>query len=238
MDVLDVRLACLKADDGFRKAMKEIRKLARDGRQTDESEEALCLYAYLAVRPKESNSRRTPKERWEEVWGSGTSKKWKALTEFPDRIRKISAEVTSVSGSAFFDPQRAIRGKLAPWADFSYAAFSGRDGHFVNFAKEQFRLLPVTLKLYADWLEVQIKGISALGKHFYRRKPRKHSLFIHEVSNEVNRITGRVCDRQVADLLNAADRAMNPAQKRTDDRFDEQTIALLRSRQKRKRAKT
>lgn len=237
MDAFDAQLNRLMADREILQAMKNIRNLALDGEEADRSEEAIRLYAFLAVRRKRSH-RPSTREDWEERWARDTGKAWKSLKEFPDRIRKISAQVKGVHGSAYFNPERAIRGGLVGWADFSSLVFSGKDDDFVDFAKRQFDLLPATLNAYATWLEVQIKGVSALMKHFYCNAPRKHSRFIGFVSNEVKRITGQFRDRQVADLLNVADRLVNPKDQGNDDRFDEQTITLLRSRQKRKISKT
>lgn len=236
MDAFDAQLTRLNTDEEFRKAMNNIRNLALDGAKADRREEAIRVYAYLAVRHEQRDSRRTPKEHWEVTWAHDTGKSWKALTEFPDRLRKVSAEVRGVHGSAYFNPERAIRGGLADWADFSGRVFSGENDEFVDFVKKQFSLLPATLDRYAQWLEVQVKGINALMKHFYLSTPRKHSLFIDKVSDEVKQITGQFHDRQVADLLNAADRVVHPGG--SDYRFYEQGIALLRSRRKRKSSRT
>ena len=242
MDALEAHLIRLKNDRPFRQRMEAILDLARDSHDSEKSEETLCLYAYVTVTRKPGS---TSKKAWQQCWSRNTGKTWKALSEFPDRIRKISAEVKRVHGSPYFDPGRAIRGQLAGWADFWSHAFSGADDEFVDSAKRQFAMFPVILNLYADWLDVQIKGTSALMRHtsalmrhFYLGASRKHPRFIHEVSKEVRRITGRFCDHQVADLLNAADRVVNPHNQGSSDRFDEQTIALLRSRQKRKRSDT
>ena len=48
MSTPDNWILFLMADDGFRHAIKEIRNFARDGQQAGRSEQALCLYAYLA----------------------------------------------------------------------------------------------------------------------------------------------------------------------------------------------
>ncbi len=228
----------LMSDRDFSGAMKSIFDRARDGQEAEHSRDALCMYAFLAV--KRTRSGQTPKENWEGCWAQDTGKTWKALTEFPSRVRKMSAEMRGISRSSFFDPEQAIRGRIHPGFDFLSQIFSAdhEGDEFVELSKQLFSALPQILDRYANWLEVQTGGISAYMRRFYRRAPRKHSGFIHAVTNEVKRITGRVCDRQVVDLLNAADRLVNPQHQGNGDRFDEPTIALLRSRRKRRASKT
>ena len=68
MDAFDVQQTRLMADRGFRRALEEIRSLARNRKQGARIEEELCEYAYLAVRFIPLSGKGTPKERWEVGW--------------------------------------------------------------------------------------------------------------------------------------------------------------------------
>lgn len=208
----------LIANNGFSRALAKILNLAQQGHTpAEEGREALLVFVPLAVQ----RTKPARREDWERTWARDTGKTWKQLTEFSDRLRRIAQEIRGLSRSYCFDPKRAFRpNPLLP------------DNTQWAFAKRQFDKLPTFLEVYACWLEAQVKGISARMKYFYRRAPRRHSGFIHFVSDQVKLMTGNFHDREVADLLNAADRALNPGHQGTEDRFDEQTIALLRSRQK------
>jgi hypothetical protein len=226
----DARVVRLMADDGFRQALGRIYRLARDDQKAagGSEEEALLLYASVAVtytRPTAKRGKQTdctPKENWERCWTQDTGKTWKALTEFPDRIRRMAEEVEHVGRSYVFDPKR-ITSEIP----------------LAMYAKREFPILPTTLRNYAGWLEAQVASTSAYIKSFYRRTLRGAlSHFTLDVSKQVKLITGQFHDREVADLLNVADLVLNPDTAKSGLRFNEQNIALLRSRQKRKTPKT
>jgi hypothetical protein len=202
------------ADEGVRRAMETICKLARDGHSATVSSDLFRFLSQAVQCPR-------PAQDYERDWARDTGKSWKQLTEFPDRLRGIAEEVEGLSRSKFFDPARAIISEMPLAVD----------------QRREFPILPKALRNYANWLKGQIELNLAFRKH-YGRWPRKHSHFIRYVSEEVKSITGRYCDREVADLLNAADRVVNPGNRDNKDRLDEQTIALLRSRQNRKTPKT
>jgi len=202
------------ADDGFRKAMGNIRKRARNDREAaDGREEDLFWLVYIVANRRED----APKENW----AQNTGKTWKSLVEFPGRLRRMAEEVEHLSRSHFFDP-RAITSEIP----------------LAIFAKREFSILPVTLKNYASWLEEQAGSISAYRKYFYLSPSRERSFFIYLVSEQVKLITGRFCDPEVAELLNAADLLLNPDKTHRDKGFDAPTLALLRARWKRKVPKT
>lgn len=221
---LDEANPLLMANGGFRKALEQIFNLARDEHKVaggSEEELALLLFVFLAVRSRRRTG--TPKEHWERSFAQDTGKTWKALSEFPDRLRRIAGELEHLSGSWPFDPVRAITSERP----------------LAIYAKREFPILPTTLRNYANWLAAQVNAVSGLMKLFYLRAPRgRLSLLTLQVSEQVKLITGRVCDPQVAELLNAADLVLNPGDLDSGDRFDEQTIALMRSREKRKTRKT
>lgn len=220
----DAMIARLMADDGFRQALRTIYALQRKGQKIvsgSDEEEVLVLYVSLAVRRRE-RTKGSPKEKFERRWAQDTGKTWKALTEFPTRIRRMAGEVEHVGKSHWLDPKR-IASEIP----------------LAMYAKREFPILPTTLRNYADWLEATINRTSTFLKSLYLRVPRgRLSLFTLTVSEQVKLITGRYRDRLVADLLNAADLVLHPGTAKSQPRFFEQDIALQRSRQKRKTPKT
>jgi hypothetical protein len=222
----DAGVARLMAHHGFLQALGKIHGVARDGQKAaGESDEALLLYTRLAVGPTKRTGR-TLKENFERRFAQDTGKTWKALAEFPDRLRRLAEEVKGLSRSPFFDPLRTATTILP-------------DNTHWDFAKRDFCMLHLFLESYSYWLDERVKRVSALGKHFYRRAPRgKLSLFTIHVSEQVKLTTGGWHDRLVADLLNAADLVLNPDTAKCGPRFDEQSIVLQRSRNKTKNPKT
>lgn len=221
---LDEANPLLMANGRFRKALEQIFDLALDEHKVaggSKEDPDLLLFVFLAVRRRRRTG--TPKEHWERTFAQDTGKTWKALSEFPDRLKRIAGELEHLSGNWPFDPVRAFTSE-EPLA---------------IYAKREFPILPTTLRNYANWLAAQVNAVSGLMKNFYLRAPRgRLSLVTLQVSEQVKLITGRVCDPQVAELLNAADLVLNPGDSDSGDRFDEQAIALMRSREKRKTHKT
>jgi hypothetical protein len=215
-------VALFKADPECCLALEQILQLARKGDSASGSEEDLLFFIFLAVKSGR-RTRYSSKADFERTFARFTGKTWKALSEFPARLRRTAEEVERVGGSHFFDPARAIK----------------LETPLAIYARREFPKLPTTLANYARWLEAQVKGISRMMRRFYRRgRPGQYSSFILNASEQVKLIAGRFCDRQVADLLNAADRVLHPGDSTSGIRFDEQGIALLRSRQKHKTLKT
>lgn len=216
----------LKADSECCLALKRILQLARKDYSVARSEEHLVFFVSLAVRNRKRTGERTRftrKESFERTFAQFTGKTWKQLAEFPNRLRRIAAEVEHLSGSPSFDPAQTITSELP----------------LAIYAKREFPILPTTLENYANWLEAHVSATSRFIKRFCPQGPQgRYSGFILNVSEEVKLLTGRVCDRQVADLLNAADLALNPDDPDSGTRYDEQGIALLRSRKKRKTSQT
>lgn len=68
---------------------------------------------------------------WHRLFASGTGKSWKALTEFPKRIRRMGEELDKLLHDNYFADERA--------ADFSS--------------------LPSSLNDYADWIDSQIEEL-------------------------------------------------------------------------------
>ena len=206
----------MEAEEGeeFRTKLENICKLRRDGQgRADEALKMIPVAAFYAVthRPHAGG---TPREKWQREWALHAGMSWKQLSEFPDRIRRMAEELERVSRHSSFDLKR-ITSEIP----------------LAMYAKREYRRLPATLRNYADLLQAQIKSDTALLKSFYRRVPRKYSPFIPYLSEQVKLLTGGPYDSQVADLLNAADYALNAS---TEIRFYSQHLVDLRTRHKRK----
>jgi len=158
----------------------------------------------------------------ERLWSVGTGKTWKALREYPRRLRKMAKEVKSINESPFFGPGGVITSQK-PIAIFS---------------KRQFLLLPTTLQRYADWLEAWAEKVPDLHSQHYPPAPRGYSRFAIYMSTLSKLLTGRFCDREVAELLNAADLVLNADDPKSGERFDVQTLVDLRARDKKKVPRT
>ena len=111
-------------------------------------------------------------EWWEEIWLKATGKSWKALTDFPRRLQKMAGEVESLNANFFSIP-----------------------GAGDNPALVSFHQLPTVLRSYAEVLS-----------HHTMRIPRgllspSRSRRIVELTHFAKAMTGRYCDREIADLF-------------------------------------
>jgi len=149
------------------------------------------------------------RDEWEKFWTCDTGKTWKALREFPDRLRRMAEEVEHVNRDRYFN-------LLAQKSDSMIAA------------------LPATLRACADCYDRLIRELPARTRAFYSHPSHEHPLWVGELSKIVKAITGRYCDREVAELLNAADLVLNPDKENIDKGWDSQTLADLRFRRKRR----
>src|SRR5262249_14942373 len=97
----------------------------------------LAALACLAVSAKRSGRR----ESFEKLAAVETGKTWKALSEFPERLRRIAKEVEQVNASPFFAPATYIttaKGKIY---------------------KERFEQLPGILSYYATGIDWRIRQL-------------------------------------------------------------------------------
>lgn len=118
--------------------------------------------------------------RWrEEIWLKATGKSWKALTEFPRQLQKMAGEVESLNANFF-----SIHGACD-------------NPTFVNFHQ-----LPTVLRSYA---EVLSHRTTRIPKGFL--SPSRSRRFV-ELSHFAKAMTGRYCDTEIAELLNATAIAM------------------------------
>jgi len=118
--------------------------------------------------------------RWrEEIWLKATGKSWKALTEFPRRLQKMAGEIESLNANFFSIPAACDNPTL------------------VNFYQ-----LPTLLRSYAEVLSQRTMRIP---KGFL--SPSRSRRLV-ELSHFAKAMTGRYCDAEIADLLNATAIAM------------------------------
>jgi hypothetical protein len=214
----------LQADSRFCRAVEALKKRGEEavsrasGRRKEVLEiaaglvEMLPFFATLAVKGKSTSGAE------KKLWSIGTGKTWKALRALPDRLRGIAKEIQMINESPFFSPERVITSK-EPIAVYS-------KGHFLR--------LPIHLQRYSDWMEAWTGAFPRLYRAHFPRAQRGHSPSVGYVSVLAQVITGRFCDNEVAELLNAADRVLNPDNSDREDGFHPQTLADFRSRRKKK----
>lgn len=98
----------------------------------------------------------------------------------------------------------------------------------------EFASLPSILSTYADWLEKQYADIISV---FSRTKKHRSPYLIHVIphlSRRVKAFTGRFCDSEVAQLINAVDLVLN-GKRNSNAGFDAQDLADLRCRYKKRK---
>jgi len=137
-------------------------------------------------------AKKAPRKTWEKLWAGGTNKTWKALKDFPKRLRGMADEVKQVSTGTLFDFE------VMPWIT------EGTVG--AQVFKQRLQQLPGILNLYAASLENMTKRLPTVFlKHagVPSRKGR-NSQCVLVLSQLVEALTGRFCDQEVASLLNAA----------------------------------
>jgi hypothetical protein len=118
--------------------------------------------------------------RWrEEIWLKATGKSWKALTEFPRRLQKMADEIESLNANFLSIPVACDNPMLA------------------NIGQ-----LPTVLRSYAEVLSHRTMRIP---KGFL--SPSRSRRLV-ELSHFARATTGRYCDSEIADLLNATSIAM------------------------------
>jgi len=129
-----------------------------------------------------------PRKDWEKLWARGTGKTWKALTEFPERLRGMADEVEGVDRNKYFGSE------LAQQLEMSGAKLPP---------------LPDILRDYAYCYDGLIRLLrERAGKIPYSRPNSEYPLWVFELSEIVKVVTGRYCDREVVELLDAAAAAL------------------------------
>ena len=217
----DPNMRRLLGDEGFRRALRALenscRPVAQPSPELENPNEILLremipFFAALSVVSKKAVSKQTLKT----IWTTGTGKTWKALREFPDRLRHMAKEVEQLNTSLFLCPSRAI-----------YATTP-----IANAAKIHFDRLPGILKTYANWLDVWIdKFPKSMEEHFGPGRL-GHDWALLLLSYLTKMVTGKFQDALLSELLNSADHVLNPEHQ--GPRFQPQTLLDLRYRKKRK----
>lgn len=210
----------LMADASFRQALGALCKtsgLSSESPDERDFRNKVALLASFAV------AKRAKRQSFEQLWAKNTGKTWKALSEFPDRLRNMAKEVERMNGSSFFSPNLLVADKVPKNA--------------VQALVRQFSDLPDTLCYYANGVEATAQELPAeTSKHYWRRPG--HSPWIDELSQLVNGVTGHYHDPELAELLNAARAVLSPDKRDVNKGYDAQTLADNRSRRKRKARKT
>jgi hypothetical protein len=155
---------------------------------------------------------------WASYWTSHTGRTWKALKAFPGQLRRMADEVEKINSGLICPPEPSSE----PRSQLDFLV-----GHSIS-------MLPVILRYYAAAVNVETEKFSAVMKEFPPRQRESPHPGAFLLSLIVKISSGRFHDREVAELLNAADLVLNPGKQDRDKGFDAQTLADLRSRRKRK----
>lgn len=171
----------------------------------------LPVLACLAVPRKGGGGKKT----LQKIWASESGKTWKALREFPARLRGVADEVERINESDFLSPSTWIRD----------------DETKARIVKSHFLRLPGILRVYAAYLHKLLveKMPATWGRHF-PSGPRGHSQSLFYLSHLVKACTGRFHDKDVCDLLDAAACVLG-----VNYQFDPTLLAQARGRRARKR---
>jgi hypothetical protein len=158
---------------------------------SDFAPDFLTYLVCLVVVPPRAN--RAARATLAKSWVTETGKTWKALREFPTRIKGMAGQIDRMNAHPFL----------------------------------RLKELPTIMRRDAEQLAERLKIFSQVLAEAFPQTPPS----LHDLMSIVENWTGRAHDRQVIELLNAADVALNP--KQSKPRFDTQKLLDLRSRQKR-----
>lgn len=178
---------CLAADARFCRSLKAVAEAQRAGPFEPPVEIGLLQQVVRGFTILENYGKGAPRRDWQKSFARGTGKTWKALTEFPDRLRGLAKEIESVNRNPWYDPN-AQDWTCDPGAD----------------EIERFSLLPRTLRTYADWLDEVMRSMRESVAGSYARSRRECPLWVFELSDMVKNVTGSYNDRLVVNLLDAA----------------------------------
>jgi len=170
----------------------------------------LASFACMEVYQKRGKG----KKSLEKFWPVGTGKTWKALREFPERLRRMAKEIEQVNRSSFFAPPFFVNAKTTQ----------------AGLVRKRFEQLPGIITLYATGLEMHIARVPKLWAQSLPQSPQGPSLVLLGLSHTVKVCTGKWRDKEVAELLNAA--AIALGEKRE---YDALYIAQARARWKKKK---
>lgn len=190
-------VSSVKQDPEVLRAVNKIVKdLKASWRRTDfegKLADALAERAVLAVILRPVSTKLQKK-----IWAGQGGKSWKALQDFPDRLRAVANEVKRTNANPVFDPKGWIK---------DYEA----EGRGIVF-KRLFSGLPGVLNLYAHYIDLQSHRLHTLASRNRHVSPmvRRGSSDILSFSRDtlglsflVRAFTGHFHDREVCDLLTA-----------------------------------
>lgn len=173
-------------------------------------DDTLAAFACLGVSRKRGGGRKS----FEKLAALGTGKTWKALAEFPERLRRIAKEVEQINKSPFFAPALYVNAKTTQ----------------AEIVRKRFEQLPGIISFYATGLEVHIDRTPNLWAKTFPPSQGGHSQWLLLLSYAVKLATGKWHDAEVAELLNATAVALDETRE-----FDALTIAQARSRFKKRK---
>jgi hypothetical protein len=198
----------------FERALKAITDCEKEWPRGRDLAGPLAAFACLAVSPN-----RPHRKSWQKLWALETGKTWKALKDFPKRLRSMADEVKRVNASVFFSPAQIANAKTLK----------------AEIVRKRFNQLPGIMHVYAAALEAHIARVPDLtAKSLPQASGGGHSHWIVLLSYTVKLATGKWRDREVAEFLNVTARALGELRPEEEDRFDALTIAQARSRFKKK----
>lgn len=204
----------LRSDRAFCRAMENLMKHASEPALRKLLMEMLPLLAAVSLPRKGRNAIRS----LEGVWASDTGKSWKALNDFPTRLRRIADEIQRINESRLLSPSVWIR----------------KDTVKGQVGRRQFGILPNVLRVYALWLESLVSDrIPSWFRAELPPVPRGHSPALFLMCSVVKLATGRFHDKEVCDLLDSAASALG-----VRHMFDPTLLAQARGRYAKKREAT
>ena len=171
---------------------------------------SLAAFACLEV----SNKRGRGKKSFQKLAALGTGKTWKALIEFPERVRHMARDVEQLNLSPFFAPP----------------IFANADNLKAQMARKYFKMLPGIMLVCAAGLEAHIKRVPGFFEKSFPRSSGGPSQSLLLLSYTVKVATDKWRDKEVAELLNATAIALGENRE-----FDALTIAQARSRFKKRK---
>ena len=204
---LNTRIDLLKSNSQFKTSIQAIQLLRHLNVIKESSLDHLfCIAAIFIVVTK-----RPPRELMEDLWAMGTGKTWKALSEFPARLRKMAHEVKQVHAGHFFNVESSIPGQTP----------------LANAIKQRIHNLPTDLGATATQIEFMTKKLPIFFNNEDSRTRKFHEPWFSWLCEFIRTLTGKYRDREVAELLNSAAYAMK-------ETFEVEVLAITQARSNRK----
>jgi hypothetical protein len=153
----------------------------------------LAAFACIEVSKKHGGG----KKSLEGLWALGTGKTWKALCEFPERLRRIAKEMAQINESACLAPALYANAKTIQ----------------AQIIRKRLEQLPATVNFYATALEMHTARIpkqwAKMIQAQFPDRPRGPSWSVPVFSHIVRVATGKWHDKEIAELLNAGALALD-----------------------------